>query len=165
MAIKIICRDEAPSVFRQRFLPREIEILSFVQHPHIVKVHEIFETKTPPRVYIVTEYSHGGDLLEYVKVRFLWFLLALRNSSLVQCFRHCRGCGRSGVQFLGQANWTQCPQRIANAAMFLWSCLAGPEPRRYALPLVTRFGVMPREYNGDLMIFLFLALLRFSYRT
>ena len=75
VAIKIICRDEAPTVFRQRFLPREIEILSFVQHPHIVKVYEIFETKTPPRVYIVTEFLHGGDLLEYVKVNFRAFRL------------------------------------------------------------------------------------------
>ncbi|CAK8692604.1 unnamed protein product [Clavelina lepadiformis] len=68
VAIKIICREKAPEVFEKKFLPREIEILSFVKHARIIRVYEIFETKVPGRVYIVTELLNSKDLLEYVKV-------------------------------------------------------------------------------------------------
>nr|XP_002123558.3 testis-specific serine/threonine-protein kinase 2-like [Ciona intestinalis] len=67
IAIKIISRDDAPEVFRKKFLPREVEVLSILEHPSIVKVFEIFETKNPARLYIVTEYFHNGDLLDHVK--------------------------------------------------------------------------------------------------
>lgn len=38
VAIKIIDRRKAPTDFLQRFLPRELEILPKLQHPHIVQV-------------------------------------------------------------------------------------------------------------------------------
>lgn len=55
-------------MFRDRFLPRELEILSHIHHENIVKVHEIFQVGHPMKVFIVTELIHGGDLLEHVKV-------------------------------------------------------------------------------------------------
>ena len=33
-------------------------------------------------------------------------------------------CGRFGTQFPGRSNRTQCSQRLATAATFLWSCVA-----------------------------------------
>nr|XP_039269066.1 testis-specific serine/threonine-protein kinase 1-like [Styela clava] len=70
VAIKIIVRNLAPPVFRDKFLPREIQILSYIKHPNIINVYEIFETRRRPvgdTVYIVTEFVKCGDLLEFVK--------------------------------------------------------------------------------------------------
>ena len=54
--------------------------------------------------------------------------------------------GRSEVQISGQSNRTQCCQRLATAATFLRKelrCLDAMT-RRWALQLVTRFGVLQR---------------------
>ena len=73
VAIKIIERDEAPEVFQERFLPREVDILSQIKHPNIITIYQIFETAEPGRVYIVSEFMRYGDLLDLVKVCFkLW---------------------------------------------------------------------------------------------
>ncbi|XP_072549117.1 uncharacterized protein [Salminus brasiliensis] len=54
VAIKIMdCKQMAPG-FVSKFLPREIAILKGVTHPHIVKVHEIFEIPNK-HVFVVME--------------------------------------------------------------------------------------------------------------
>merc|ERR1712002_1055468 len=69
VAVKIIAKEEAPRTFRERFLPREIAILSKIRHGNILRVYEIFELVSPQRVYIVTELMQHGDLLEKVKAK------------------------------------------------------------------------------------------------
>ena len=44
---------------------REIYILAGLEHPNIMKLFEVIDTKT--HVNLVTEYCHGGNLLDYLK--------------------------------------------------------------------------------------------------
>ncbi|XP_058512416.1 testis-specific serine/threonine-protein kinase 1 [Ochotona princeps] len=68
VAVKIIDRRRAPTDFLERFLPREIEILAMLNHRHIIKTYEIFET-SDGKVYIIMELAVQGDLLEFIKTR------------------------------------------------------------------------------------------------
>ncbi|XP_059531815.1 testis-specific serine/threonine-protein kinase 1 [Myotis daubentonii] len=68
VAVKIIDRKKAPTDFLEKFLPREIEILTMLNHRSIVKTYEIFET-SDGKVYIVMELGVQGDLLEFIKTR------------------------------------------------------------------------------------------------
>lgn len=48
-------------------LKREIKILKLCMHPHIIRLYEVIETATD--VYVVTEYSSGGELFDYIVER------------------------------------------------------------------------------------------------
>ncbi|VDP02436.1 unnamed protein product [Soboliphyme baturini] len=63
VAIKIIDRFRADAETR-RMIDREIEILKFVEHPHIIKLYEVIEFEG--RIYLVTEYAGGGELYEHM---------------------------------------------------------------------------------------------------
>ncbi|UJR25368.1 hypothetical protein I4U23_006718 [Adineta vaga] len=65
-AVKIIDRDKAPSDFVMKFLPRELDIIRTLDHPNIVKVAHILQTKS--LTLIVMEYASNGDLLDYINV-------------------------------------------------------------------------------------------------
>ncbi|KAI8632800.1 hypothetical protein F5Y19DRAFT_471970 [Xylariaceae sp. FL1651] len=58
-------RDEFTS---QRQMPlsieREVAILKLIDHPHIVKLHDIWENRA--EIYLVLEYMDGGDLFSYI---------------------------------------------------------------------------------------------------
>lgn len=64
LACKIIETSKAPKDFVVKFLPREIDVLIRLNHPHIIHVHSIFQRKT--KYYIFMRYSENGDLLGYV---------------------------------------------------------------------------------------------------
>ncbi|XP_069817234.1 testis-specific serine/threonine-protein kinase 2 [Dendropsophus ebraccatus] len=66
VAVKIIDRKKASPEFLKKFLPREMDILSVMNHPSIIKTYEIFETPAG-KIYIVMELGAHGDLLEYMK--------------------------------------------------------------------------------------------------
>ncbi|XP_069476043.1 testis-specific serine/threonine-protein kinase 2 isoform X2 [Ambystoma mexicanum] len=68
VAVKIVDRKKAPADFLEKFLPREMEILSVVNHRSIIRTYEIFET-SDGKVYIVMELGVQGDLLEFIKSR------------------------------------------------------------------------------------------------
>ncbi|XP_069601512.1 testis-specific serine/threonine-protein kinase 1-like [Ranitomeya imitator] len=68
VAVKVIDRNKAPPDFLQKFLPREMEIVTVMNHHSIVKTYEIFETSAG-KVYIVMELGAQGDLLEFIKNR------------------------------------------------------------------------------------------------
>jgi serine/threonine protein kinase len=46
---------------------REIKILKMCMHPHIIRLYEVIET--PTDVFVVTEYSPGGELFDYIVER------------------------------------------------------------------------------------------------
>ena len=46
---------------------KEINILKKLDHPHIIKIYEVFFYKS--NYYIVTEHCEGGSLSQYVKER------------------------------------------------------------------------------------------------
>jgi serine kinase len=68
MAAKIIDRGKAPDDFLNKFLPRELEIYTKLNHINIIKTFEI--TEILHKVFIFMELAEGGDLLDYIKVRF-----------------------------------------------------------------------------------------------
>ncbi|XP_064632541.1 testis-specific serine/threonine-protein kinase 1-like [Lineus longissimus] len=65
VAVKIINRRKAPKDFIQKFLPRELYVVNLLHHPNIVQVFNILDHSDI--VFIVMEYAHSGDLLDYIK--------------------------------------------------------------------------------------------------
>ncbi|KAI0975822.1 hypothetical protein F4678DRAFT_418654 [Xylaria arbuscula] len=60
-------RDEFNS---QRQMPlsieREVAVLKLIDHPHIVKLHDIWENRA--EIYLVLEYMDGGDMFSYINI-------------------------------------------------------------------------------------------------
>ncbi|KAI1300435.1 hypothetical protein F5Y03DRAFT_364114 [Xylaria venustula] len=58
-------RDEFDS---ERQMPlsieREVAVLKLIDHPHIVKLHDIWENRA--EIYLVLEYMDGGDMFSYI---------------------------------------------------------------------------------------------------
>lgn len=65
VAVKIIDRLKAPRDYQDRFLPRELDIWPKLNHPNIISLHECFQDSR--RVYMILEYSEGGDVLRYIQ--------------------------------------------------------------------------------------------------
>ncbi|XP_004623270.1 testis-specific serine/threonine-protein kinase 1-like [Octodon degus] len=68
VAIKIIDRKRAPADFLEKFLPRELRVLTILNHSCIIKTYEIFET-VQGKIYIIMELGSQGDLLDFIKVQ------------------------------------------------------------------------------------------------
>lgn len=64
IAVKIIKIDKLSMQFRNKFLPRELDILTKVEHPNIVHVCKIFIY--PKRIYIFMELIQK-DLLQVLR--------------------------------------------------------------------------------------------------
>ncbi|XP_052758264.1 testis-specific serine/threonine-protein kinase 1-like isoform X5 [Galleria mellonella] len=64
LACKIIDTNTAPKDFVKKFLPREIEMLIKLNHPHLVHTHSIFQRRY--KYFIFMRYMERGDLLEYI---------------------------------------------------------------------------------------------------
>ncbi|CAH0389463.1 unnamed protein product [Bemisia tabaci] len=65
LACKIFDKDKAPRDFLNKFFPRELEILTKIENPHIIQVHSILQRGS--RVFIFMRYADNGDLLDFVK--------------------------------------------------------------------------------------------------
>ena len=66
VAIKVMSKKEM-SVTDVELQRREIEILKMCQHPHIIRLLDIFENQD--YIYIVMEQLDGGDLFTYLEKR------------------------------------------------------------------------------------------------
>ncbi|KAK9385661.1 kinase-like domain-containing protein [Lipomyces mesembrius] len=60
-AVKVIPRRR---IMAGLAVKREVDILMRLDHPHIVKLKELFEDRS--NVYLVMEYVAGGDLMDYI---------------------------------------------------------------------------------------------------
>jgi serine/threonine protein kinase len=66
VAVKIMSKKEM-TVSDVELQRREIEILKMCQHPHIIRLLDIFENQD--YIYIVMENLSGGDLFTYLERR------------------------------------------------------------------------------------------------
>ncbi|NXI32043.1 NUAK2 kinase, partial [Sterrhoptilus dennistouni] len=66
-AIKSIRKDKIKDEQDLVHIRREIEIMSSLNHPHIIAVHEVFENSS--KIVIVMEYASRGDLYDYISER------------------------------------------------------------------------------------------------
>lgn len=67
VAIKSIRKDKIKDEQDLLHIRREIEIMSSLNHPHIIAIHEVFENSS--KIVIVMEYASGGDLYDYISER------------------------------------------------------------------------------------------------
>ncbi|XP_042537947.1 NUAK family SNF1-like kinase 2 [Dipodomys spectabilis] len=67
VAIKSIRKDKIKDEQDLLHIRREIEIMSSLNHPHIIAIHEVFENSS--KIVIVMEYASRGDLYDYISER------------------------------------------------------------------------------------------------
>lgn len=60
---EIKSKTDSKSLLRVR---NEISILKAVKHPNVIELHEVIQDSSS-RIFLVTEYCSGGDLLQYLK--------------------------------------------------------------------------------------------------
>ncbi|KAJ3296243.1 MAP microtubule affinity-regulating kinase 1 [Borealophlyctis nickersoniae] len=64
VAIKIIDKDHLPDAYSLRHVHREARIMRMLDHPNVVQLFEVMETKR--EVMLVVEYAGGGEVLDYI---------------------------------------------------------------------------------------------------
>ncbi|XP_077292750.1 testis-specific serine/threonine-protein kinase 1-like [Arctopsyche grandis] len=64
LACKIIDTSNAPQDFVKKFLPRELDIIVKLNHPHIINIQGVFHRKT--QFFILMECAENGDLLQHL---------------------------------------------------------------------------------------------------
>ncbi|OWR55454.1 testis-specific serine/threonine-protein kinase 3-like isoform X1 [Danaus plexippus] len=64
MACKVIDTAQAPRDYLTKFLPRELDILIRINHPHIVHVSNIFQRRA--KYFIFLRFAENGDLLDFL---------------------------------------------------------------------------------------------------
>lgn len=63
VAIKIIDKTRLNSENLEKIY-REVQIMKLLNHPHIIKLYQVMETKD--MLYIVTEYAKNGEMFDYL---------------------------------------------------------------------------------------------------
>uniref|UniRef100_A0A8C5WPH7 non-specific serine/threonine protein kinase n=1 Tax=Laticauda laticaudata TaxID=8630 RepID=A0A8C5WPH7_LATLA len=62
VAIKIIDKSQLDSVNLEKIY-REVQIMKMLDHPHIIKLYQVMETKS--MLYLVTEYAKNGEIFDF----------------------------------------------------------------------------------------------------
>ncbi|XP_051547682.1 serine/threonine-protein kinase BRSK2-like isoform X1 [Myxocyprinus asiaticus] len=63
VAIKIVNREKLSEAVLMK-VEREIAILKLIEHPHVLKLHDVYENKK--YLYLVLEHVSGGELFDYL---------------------------------------------------------------------------------------------------
>jgi len=92
VAIKSIRKDKVGQL-NMTHIRREMEILSQISHPNIIKIYEVFENQD--KIVIVMEYASGGELYDFItKHKNLNELQAKHFfSQIVSALRYCHKQG------------------------------------------------------------------------
>ncbi|XP_076910040.1 SNF1-related protein kinase catalytic subunit alpha KIN10-like [Bidens hawaiensis] len=93
VAIKILDRKSIDETGGER-VRREIEIMKFFSHPHIVKLFEVIETQT--KLYLVMEYMNRGELFKYITEQ-RWLEEDQARRFFQQIISGVEGCHLHGV--------------------------------------------------------------------
>lgn len=67
MACKVIDTTHSDKTYIRKFLPREISILSKINHPYIIHIQNIYQRNT--KFFIFMRYAENGDLLDFILER------------------------------------------------------------------------------------------------
>ncbi|CAG0893026.1 unnamed protein product [Darwinula stevensoni] len=65
VATKTINTSKLPALYIEKFLPRELEVVRWLDHPNVVRAHSIVYRRGI--VYIFMEFVENGTLLKYLK--------------------------------------------------------------------------------------------------
>ncbi|VVC25843.1 Protein kinase domain,Protein kinase-like domain,Serine/threonine-protein kinase, active [Cinara cedri] len=66
LACKVIDKKRVTGgSYVRKFLPRELDVLCAVRHPHVVRTHRIYAT--PSIVHVFMDYCESGDLLSHLQ--------------------------------------------------------------------------------------------------
>uniref|UniRef100_A0A8C9U4J5 BR serine/threonine kinase 2 n=1 Tax=Scleropages formosus TaxID=113540 RepID=A0A8C9U4J5_SCLFO len=63
VAVKIVNREKLSESVLMK-VEREIAILKLIEHPHVLKLHDVYENKK--YLYLVLEHVSGGELFDYL---------------------------------------------------------------------------------------------------
>ncbi|XP_029628140.1 serine/threonine-protein kinase SIK2 [Salmo trutta] len=63
VAIKIIDKSQLDAVNLEKIY-REVQIMKMLDHPHIIKLYQVMETKN--MLYLVTEFAKNGEIFDYL---------------------------------------------------------------------------------------------------
>ncbi|XP_075029012.1 serine/threonine-protein kinase SIK2 isoform X2 [Calonectris borealis] len=63
VAIKIIDKSQLDAVNLEKIY-REVQIMKMLDHPHIIKLYQVMETKS--MLYLVTEFAKNGEIFDYL---------------------------------------------------------------------------------------------------
>jgi MAP/microtubule affinity-regulating kinase len=64
VAVKIIDKEKLPDAYAVKHMHREALIMKLLDHPNIVQLYEVIETKK--EIYLVMELAEGGELLDFI---------------------------------------------------------------------------------------------------
>jgi len=64
VAIKIINKKKMEQMNMHEKIRREINILQFLKHPHVIRLYELLDT--PTDIFMVMEYVSGGELFDHI---------------------------------------------------------------------------------------------------
>ncbi|CAE6935577.1 KIN10 [Symbiodinium sp. CCMP2592] len=64
VAIKIINKRKMEQMNMHEKIRREIQILQFLKHPHVIRLYELLDT--PSDIFMVMEYVPGGELFDHI---------------------------------------------------------------------------------------------------
>lgn len=67
LAVKIIDKNKVNTEILDKFLKRELDILTKLKHPNIIQIHSILQRDS--NIFIFMRYAENGDLLDFIKNR------------------------------------------------------------------------------------------------
>lgn len=63
VAVKVIDKTKLDEISREHLM-KEVRCMKLVQHPNVVKLYEVIDTKT--KLYLILELGDGGDMYDYI---------------------------------------------------------------------------------------------------
>lgn len=93
LACKVVDKSRAPNDFLSKFLPRELDIITKLEHPFIIQIHSILQRGQ--KIFIFMRYAENGDLLRYIQEQgpLLEYQAKVWFFQMVKAIKHLHGLG------------------------------------------------------------------------